>query len=193
MIVRVRFNDLSSQSKPNWILYSVSAHIWFSSLFHRIYCQDIEPKVDLSWSDPESCKVFTAVTRKDRPENDDLQETSGLITLDDIYEKEHRLFVHFDLENMKSTSSKNTNMSFTCDNATIYDAEPSLDIVSTNSSPSQSAQKSIFGGLMKAQNHYPRVKSGVKLRRDVQQYNSIISFITASGLGVAGTNLSEYE
>ena len=37
------------------------------------------------------------------------------------------------------------------------------------------------------------MKSGVKLRRDVQQYNSIISFITASGLGVAGTNLSEYE
>ena len=147
----------------------------------------------MSWSDSESCKVFTAVTRKDRPENDDLQETSGLITLDDIYEKNHRLFVHFDLENMKSTSSKNTNTSFTCDNAIINDAEPSLDIVSTNSSPSQSAPKSIFDVLMKAQNHYPRVKSGVKLRRDVQQYNSIISFITASGLGVAGTNLSEYE
>ena len=46
---------------------------------------------------------------------------------------------------------------------------------------------------MKAQNHYPCVKSGVKLKRDIQQYNSIISFITASGLGVAGTNLSEYE
>ena len=108
MIVRVRFNDLSRQSKPNWILYGVSDQISFSSLFHRIYCQDIKPKVDLCWSDPESCKVFTAVTRKDRPENDDLQETSGLITLDDIYEKKHRLFVHLDLENMKSTSSKNT-------------------------------------------------------------------------------------
>ena len=94
---------------------------------------------------------------------------------------------------MKSTSSKNTSTSFTCDNATINDAEPSLDIVSTNSSPSQSAQKSIFDVLMKAQNHYPRAKSGGKLRRDVQQYNSIISFITAPGLGVAGTNLSEYE
>ena len=72
------------------------------------------------------------------------------LTRDDIYEKKHCLFVHFDLENMKSTSSKNTSTSFTCGNATINDVEPSLDIVSTNSSPSQSAQKSIFDVLMKA-------------------------------------------
>ena len=46
---------------------------------------------------------------------------------------------------------------------------------------------------MKRQNHYPRVKSGVKLDKDAHQYNSIVSFITTTGLGVAGTNLTEYE
>ena len=46
---------------------------------------------------------------------------------------------------------------------------------------------------MKRQNHYPRVKSGVKLDKDTHQYNSIVSFITSTDHGVAGTNLTEYE
>ena len=37
------------------------------------------------------------------------------------------------------------------------------------------------------------MKSGVKLDKDAHQYNSIVSFITTTGLGVAGTNLTEYE
>ena len=41
-----------------------------------------------SWADTRSCKYFVDVlTGKDIPGNDDLHETSGEITLDEIHEK----------------------------------------------------------------------------------------------------------
>ena len=54
-------------------LYRVPDPISLFGIFDRIHAQDLEPKIELSW-----CEIYTAVTRKDVPGNDDLHETSGV-------------------------------------------------------------------------------------------------------------------
>ena len=63
--------------------------IFHGCIFDGIYAQELESKIDLSWCDPDTCKIYTAVTRKDIHGNDDLHETSGEITIDDISEQNH--------------------------------------------------------------------------------------------------------
>ena len=73
----------------NVLMGSLLDNISLFRIFDGIYAQELEPKIDLSWCDPDTCKIYTAVTRKDVPGNDDLHETSGEITIDDISEQNH--------------------------------------------------------------------------------------------------------
>ena len=90
MIVRVRVKDAADcETKLRWVLYRVPDNISLFGIFDGIHAQELEPKIDLSWCDPDTCKIYTTVTRKDIHGHDDLHKTSGEITIDYISEQNH--------------------------------------------------------------------------------------------------------
>ena len=107
MIVRVRFNNIDNHAQPKWYLFSVPGVTTLSSLFNQIHCQELRPTVDLSWCDPDSCRILAAVSGKDtNPANEDLHETSGEISLNDIYETNRRMFVQYDISEARRAVTK---------------------------------------------------------------------------------------
>ena len=137
----------------------VPAHYSSADILDRIHCQELKPCVDFSWADTDSYKYFTAITNKDIPNNGDLHEASGSLTLDELNEKNHRLFLQLNLEQLKQKNPVPV-----CDDDTVTPTNISL-VPSTI----KDSRPSIVDILVNKRNHFPRKKSGVKLTRDLQQ------------------------
>lgn len=80
-----------------WYLCSVRENCTIESMLADIANGQLAPKVDLSWADQENPTFFVAVTSKDLSGVEDLLETSGNIVLNDLLERNHRIFIFISL------------------------------------------------------------------------------------------------
>lgn len=191
MIVRVRFNNIDNHVQPKWYLFSVPDITTLSSLFNQIHCQELRPTVDLSWCDPDSCRILTAVTGKDIPANEDLHETSGEISLNDIYEKNRRLFVQYDISETGRAVPKQAPRS--SDTLRSTSNSPEVIEVEEIEMPISQSTPSVIDVLMGKRNHFPEEKTSNKPTNDMKQYNSIVCYLKTTGQGVSSADLSDYE
>ena len=134
-------DGFSTQKRTNWTLYSVPAH-------HSYV-------VENAMADTDSCKYFTAITNKDIPNNGDLHEASGSLTVDELNEKSHRLCLQLNLEQLKQKDPVPV-----CDDDTVTPTN-----ITSVPSTIKDSRPSIVDILMNKRNHFPRKKIMCKINK----------------------------